>query len=311
MHAFATRFQGDSKHGTMLLALGETDQEVVPLQEDQIEEHIMGVVMTQYMIGPGLARFKKRGEEAVTAELGKLHNMQTFVPMHREELSDEEHKKAVGSLMFLKEKRDHSIRGRMVADGRKQRETAIKGEAASPKVCVESIFITAAIEAHEGRDVATVDLPSAYLHAENDETLHMRLQGRLAELMGRVEPALYRKYISKNSKGEPVLYVRLHKAIYGLLKSALLFYRKLRGQLEGQGFKINPYDPCVANKWTRGGQLTVTWHVDDLKVSHRDTRCVTETIQWLSSLYGDLKEQRGKVHNYLGITLDYTTAGVV
>ncbi len=51
--------------------------------------------------------------------------------------------------------------------------------------------------------------------------------------------------------------------------------------------------------------------MDDLKVSHRDTKCVTETIQWPSLLYGDLKERCGKVHNYLGITLNYTTTGVV
>ncbi len=140
----------------------------------------------------------------------------------------------------------------MVADRRKQRETAVKGETASPTVCVESIFITAAIEAHERQDVATVDLPSAYLHAKNDKILHTRLQGRLTELMGCMEPSLYQKYISKNNKGEPVLYVCLHKGIYGLLKSALLFYRKLWGQLKGKGFKVNPYNPCVANKWTQG-----------------------------------------------------------
>lgn len=311
MHTFAAEFQGDSKDKTILLALGEPDQEIAPLGEDQIEEHIMGVIMTQCMIGPGLARFQKKGEEVVTAQLGKLHNMQTFVLIHRSNLSDDEYKWAVGSLMFLKEKRGHSIQGWMVADGRKQQETAVKGQAASPTVCVESIFITAAIEAYERRDVATTDLPSAYLHAENNKTLHMRLQGRLAELMGRVEPTLYCKYISKNNKGELVLYVCLHKAKYGLLKSALLFYQKLRGQLAEQGFRVNPYDPCVANKWTQGGQLTVMWHVDDLKVSHKDPKCVTETIEWLSSLYRCLKEQRGKVHNYLEITLDYLMAGVV
>ena len=36
--------------------------------------------------------------------------------------------------------------------------------------------------------------------------------------------------------------------MYGLLRSSLLFYRKLRGELEDYGFKINPYDPCVGNK---------------------------------------------------------------
>ena len=34
--------------------------------------------------------------------------------------------------------------------------------------------------------------------------------------------------------------------------------------LENEGFVINPYDPCVANKIVDGKQFTVAWHVDAL-----------------------------------------------
>ena len=51
-----------------------------------------------------------------------------------------------------------------------------------------------------------------------------------------------------DKKGTPTLHVRLKKTLYGLLRSSLLFYRKLRGELEAYGFKINPYDPCMGNK---------------------------------------------------------------
>ena len=51
-----------------------------------------------------------------------------------------------------------------------------------------------------------------------------------------------------DKKGTPILYVRLKKALYGIFISSLLLYRKLRGELEAYGFKINPYDPCVGNK---------------------------------------------------------------
>ena len=61
-----------------------------------------------------------------------------------------------------------------------------------------------------------------------------------------------------------MLYVKLLKALYGLLKSALLFYKKLAGELVNMGFEINPYDPCVDNKTVNGIQMTVTWYVDDL-----------------------------------------------
>jgi len=160
--------------------------------------------------------------------------------MERGSLSREEKAKAVTSLMFLKEKRDHSVKARMCADGRKQRGDWTKQDTTSPTVSTEAVFITAVIEAHEGRDVACFDIPGAFLHADSDEDITMILKGRLAELMVQVAPNLYRKYISVDRKGTAVLYVKMQKAIYGLLRSALLFYRKLVIDLEGNGFVLNP-----------------------------------------------------------------------
>ena len=113
-----------------------------------------------------------------------------------------------------------------------------------------------------------------------------------------------------------MLYVKLLKALYGCLKSALLFYKKLAEDLKSQEFIINPYDPCVANKQVNGHQLTVVWHVDDLKISHVDKNEVTKFINWLKSMYqddkvGKVKVSRGKEHKYLGIILDYSTPGCI
>jgi len=36
------------------------------------------------------------------------------------------------------------------------------------------------------------------------------------------------------------------KALYGLMISAILFYNKLKSDLIKNGFKFNPYDPCVS-----------------------------------------------------------------
>ena len=55
----------------------------------------------------------------------------------------------------------------------------------------------------------------------------------------------------------------------------LLFYNKLVADLEAYGFTIKLYDPCVANKMANGKQLTVMWHMDDLKISHVDGKVVT------------------------------------
>ena len=113
-------------------------------------------------------------------------------------------------------------------------------------MATDSIFITGAIDAHEGRDTATCDLPGTFLHTVTDEKVIMVLRGELCEMMVKVDPKLYRKYVTSDKRGKPVLYVQLYKSLYGLMRSALLFYRKLRGELEAYGFTINPYDPCVA-----------------------------------------------------------------
>ena len=67
-------------------------------------------------------------------------------------------------------------------------------------------------------------------------------------MMVHIALQIYRTYVKMDRRGTPVLYVRLKKALYGLLRSSLVFYRKLHGELEVYGFKINPYDPCVGNK---------------------------------------------------------------
>jgi hypothetical protein len=51
-----------------------------------------------------------------------------------------------------------------------------------------------------------------------------------------------------NKKGMPELYGKLQKGLYGLMRASLLFYRKLRKELEDFGFKVNPYDQCIVNK---------------------------------------------------------------
>ena len=49
--------------------------------------------------------------------------------------------------------------------------------------------------------------------------------GIIAELIIKLYPSLYRKYIWENKKGKPMLYMKLKKALYGMLQAALLFWR--------------------------------------------------------------------------------------
>ena len=91
-----------------------------------------------------------------------------------------------------------------------------------------------------------------------------------------------------------------------MLRAALLFYRKLRANLEDMGFEVNPYDPCVTNKVVNGRQCTGVWHVCDLKVSHQDEVVVTYFAQELGRWNRDtLKIKRGEVFDCLNMDLDF------
>ena len=66
--------------------------------------------------------FKKNGETAVTGELEQLHRRDAFRLVRTENLTEKQKHESLALLIFLQEKRDGSIKGSGVADGRKQRE---------------------------------------------------------------------------------------------------------------------------------------------------------------------------------------------
>ena len=207
----------------------------------------------------------------------------------------------------MEEKKNKDIKGRIVGGGNKQRSYVSKQEASSPTSHTESVFCTIGIEAEEERDVAVVDIPNAFVQTDlaidgKPVFVLMAIRGRLADMLVSIAPDVYGPYLTKDKKGNSLLYVKLLKALYGLMEASLLFYKKLRKDLESQGFEVNPYDPCVANKMVEGSQFTVVWHVDDLKLSHKNPRVVTKMINHLRKLYerlpnGEVKKmsvQRGK-----------------
>jgi hypothetical protein len=68
------------------------------------------------------------------------------------------------------------------------------------------------------------------------------------------------------------------------------------------------------NKVVNGKQLTVVWHVADCKISHVDPNVVTGLIDQLEEKIGKeskMTVNRGLSHDYLGMTIDYSTRGKV
>jgi hypothetical protein len=82
-------------------------------------------------------------------------------------------------------------------------------------VAIESVMLSSVIDAKERRDVAIVDIPGAFLQADMEDKTHIKLEGKMAELLVRIDPKLHRKHVQEVERGKKVLYVELKKALYG------------------------------------------------------------------------------------------------
>ena len=110
----------------------------------------------------------------------------------------------------------------------------------------------------------------------------------------------YKKYVGLE-RGKKVLYMELKQALYGYMQSALLWYETFTTQLIQMVFKLNPYNPCVANKQIEGKQCTILWYVDDVKISHVNQQTVTDILKELEDVFETLTIKRGKEHTYVGM----------
>ncbi|KAG7353002.1 reverse transcriptase RNA-dependent DNA polymerase [Nitzschia inconspicua] len=271
------------------------------------------LVTAQMTANKGVKLFGAAGEQAIEKELRQLLTRDVMHGVDSKTLTREQRRAALRYLMFLKEKRCGTIKGRGCADGRKQRLYKTKEETSSPALSIEALFLSCVIDAYERRYVLTCDIPGAFMQAEMDELLHLKLDGTILEILLRMEPS-YCQYVAYEN-GKKVLYAQLDKALYGAVQSALLFWKKLTAfVVDVLGFEINPYDECVANKIINGKQCTIAWYVDDLKLSHEDPAVVEDIFTKLQAEFGKeapLTVTRGKVHNYLGMRIDYSIDGKV
>ena len=319
VHKYVSALQGQGHLNTQAINRVEYSRENAKVIAWTIDRMNHQFVQT-YSLTRGIKTFGEKGRQAAHEEMKQLHDRVVFKPIKIEDLTDVERRRAMESLIFITEKKDGRIKARTCANGSTQREYTERDEAASPTALTESHLITAVIDAKQGRDVMTADIPNAFVQTEienklNGERTIMKIRGQLVDMLVDIAPHEYQEFVRFEGTHK-VLYVRMIKALYGMLQSSLLYYKKFRKDLEEIGFEINPYDPCVANRIIKGKQQTVTWHVDDLKSSHVDPKINDEFLTWLKTKYasdkiGEIKAVRGCKHDYLAMTLDFSLPGVL
>ena len=89
------------------------------------------------------------------------------------------------------------------------------------------------IDAVEGREVATSEIPGAFLQTDYDiGDIHIKLEGYMVTLIEDINPEYYKYFIYTYKRRKKCMHAEANKAIYGTLKASLLQRKKLSKSLE-------------------------------------------------------------------------------
>jgi hypothetical protein len=124
-----------------------------------------------------------------------------------------------------------------VAGGNKQREYISKEDASSPTVATEAVLLSCIIDAEEGRDVAVIDIPNAFIQTQVEDEGDMaiiRIRRVLVDILVKIAPDIYKSYVTTD-KGTKQLLVQCQNVLYGTIVASLLYYRKFTKSLTRVG----------------------------------------------------------------------------
>ena len=278
-------------------------------QADQLRTAV-GVVFAQMSAKKGIREFGMRAVSALIKEFtqqseGAFPGKPVVIPIDPDGLSKQDIEQALEAVTLIEKKRDGRVKGRVCANGSKQRKYLKEGESvASPTVSVEALITALLIAAHEGREVVSFDIPGAFLQAEmsDDKLVLLVLRGEFVDYMCEVNPE-HIPNVRYDKRGKKVLYMRVVRAIYGCIESALQWYKLFKGTLEDMGFELNPYDQCVANKMIDGKQCTFVWYVDDCIATHMSSAVLKQISDSMQKNFGEMSIETGSTHDFLGMKI--------
>jgi len=223
-------------------ALTAYNHEESTRQNNVNQEPTVPKTMKEALTGP----YRKNWQDAIDLELHALRLNDTWTEINAPELSNT---RPINSkfVFDLKRQSDGSIqrfKARLVARGDMQRDGVDYEHIFSATLRLESLRIILAIAASKDLEVHQMDISNAFLNAECDRDIIMRLPA-----MGSTRGIL----------------VRLNKSLYGLKQAGRLWGQHLKQSFEQLGFVQNDLDTTVYTK----GDIVIAVYVDDLVIAAR------------------------------------------
>eukprot|EP01042_Synura_sphagnicola_P036291 gene36291-biopygen592 len=308
-------FERDDNQDDSSDQVEETASEADMIDTTRANEDVVGPEQTpteepRYNLRPNRAqagRLNKRlyglhltitqASKAIIKEMNHMLEKEVFHPVYLRDMSREQIRNIICCSMFLKEKYrpDGSferVKARLVAEGHQQDKTVYADKISSPTVATSSVFMIAIIAAGERREVATVDIPGAYLHADmpSNCVVYMRLNKYLSNLIIQLN-CDYANYMTDDG----TVIVRLDKGLYGCAQSAKLWCDRLCELLTELGYSINTEDRCVFNRLREDNQTTTCVRVDDLMSTRENKWDIDTAVKQLETAFGSVSVNRGKL----------------
>ena len=236
----------------------------------------------------------KMKKDAIMKECESMMTLKVFNFVNEHEVDKS---KLVNSFLFtkIKYKADGSVdkwKSRLVARGDEQDVDPRKILRADTvdKKCMFSLLNVAL---QRDWKVVCTDIPSAYLHAEIDESVYMRINGEAAEYYGNSYPELKQKMDQRGN-----IYVKLNKSLYGLRQAGRLWMTELGETLLNYGLKKSISEPQIYI----GDKMIILVHVDDLMIIYQDQGDLSELKSCLEK-YGTITFQTDRLQ-YLGMQIE-------
>ena len=112
--------------------------------------------------------------------------------------------------MFIKLNRDENIKRRTVAAGNRQKDLTAKEDVILTTVSTEEVILNCVIDVQEGRYVAVIDTPKAFIQIKLEKEEYMVtiiVRGDLVYVLSEIAPELYNPYTRNDKKGKNILII--------------------------------------------------------------------------------------------------------
>lgn len=267
----------------------------------ELYEKVVHYTFNQMSEKAGIAKHGQSAVAALFKEFAQLHDKRVFKAIKASDLTH--------TINLITEKRNGVLKGRTVADGRKQRKWYSKDKITSPTISNDSLMALLTVSAAERRKIISWDVEGAYLLADQDDYVLVKFTGESVNVLCDVD-STYKQLVTIES-GRKVIYLQLLEALYGTLRAALLWYKLYSTKLQGMGFELNPYDTCVANKQIDGKQCSLGYYVDDNVCTHVDESVLRRIADTVEEKVGKITRTTGNKHTFLGMDITFEDNGTV